>query len=272
MMVRVGGIGGLNPNAKWGAGTPGHPGPPGPPGYDGEDGQEGLSGTSGKDGQPGPIGPTGNIGRIGSPGLDGDDGTDGFAGNPGQQGGQGVAGPQGNPGSIIGQVVVTGPPGYDGNDGDDGFPGMPGSIGPIGPSGSSSVFLGLTAYAAAGDGGLHTVSTNTMTKMDATNAIVTFTAPASGNILVTTSALHDFRTSGDIYWGLIEGTSTVIATQYIISAMSSNGDIRLTAKFYFTGITAGSHTYALAHRISSGSATVYTGPTLGQLIMEVVAN
>jgi Collagen triple helix repeat (20 copies) len=151
-MPRVGGIGGLNPNAKWGAGTPGHSGPPGPPGYDGEDGLEGLSGTSGKDGQPGPIGLTGNVGRIGPSGLDGSDGDDGFPGNPGQQGSVGVAGPQGNPGGIVGQVVVTGPPGYDGNDGDDGFPGVPGPMGPAGTGGGgggSGALILLEQYTAA---------------------------------------------------------------------------------------------------------------------------
>jgi hypothetical protein len=136
---------------------------------------------------------------------------------------------------------------------------------------NSGVIIGFTAYAAGTDTTLHTQPNNTMTDMDATNAAVTFTAPASGNVLVVCSVLHGNSTSGDTYWGLRESTTTVATAYARGSVASQDFGIRTTVQFYVTGISAGSHTYKLAHRVTAGSASAFTGPNYGQVILEVRA-
>jgi hypothetical protein len=130
--------------------------------------------------------------------------------------------------------------------------------------------LAIKAYAAGSDTTLSDVSTNTMTDADATNAAVTFTAPASGNVLVRASCYgaHDGGATGSNYWGLREATST------IATALTTGGVIhyaRKTVTFYLTGVSAGSHTYKLAHRATAEHSYMFTGPNYGQLILEVWA-
>lgn len=138
------------------------------------------------------------------------------------------------------------------------------------PSGIYSPLLGLVAYAAASDSTLHTQASNTMTVMDGTNVTVTFTAPASGNVLVRCSVLIGIPASGDTYLGLIEGVATV-ATAYALATNAAGVAPagRVTVTFVLTGVSAGSHTYKLAHRVTANSTSAFTGPNYGQAIMEV---
>ncbi len=132
--------------------------------------------------------------------------------------------------------------------------------------------LGFKAYAAGSDSTLHTQSTNTLTAMDTTNARVTFTAPASGNVLVSISILISIPASGDTYIGLLE-SSTTVGSNYAMAtnAAAQAPAFRFSGQFYITGISAGSHSYDLAHRVTANSTVSYTGPNYGQLIMEVWA-
>lgn len=138
----------------------------------------------------------------------------------------------------------------------------------------SGPLIGLTAYAAGSDTTLHTQASATLTDMDATNASVTFTAPASGNVLIHASVLSSNSTvnGATVYFGLREST-TDLATVYVVNA--SVGEVgvasRRSVTFYLTGISAGSHTYKLAHSASSGSTSTFTGPLFGRVVIEVWA-
>jgi hypothetical protein len=139
------------------------------------------------------------------------------------------------------------------------------------PAGSSSNILAYVGYAQGTDTTLHAASTNTMTAMDATNVKVTFTAPASGNVLVECSVLHDLNTAGNTFWGLLDGGGSTVAQVFAINQGTGGAfaDYR-TAKFVVTGLTPGnSYTYKFAHRCTSGTTNAYSGPTYGQAIMVV---
>ena len=139
------------------------------------------------------------------------------------------------------------------------------------PSGlTQGGLIGFTAYAAGTDTTLGTTSGTNMTDMDATNAQVTFTAPASGNVWVRFGVMENFSASGDIYFGLRESTSTV-ATCFVTNYRNSAVAIRLYADFYITGVSAGSHTYKAAHKATAGSGIAFTGPTYGQVVISVYA-
>jgi hypothetical protein len=93
--------------------------------------------------------------------------------------------------------------------------------------------------------------------VDATNLAVTFTAPASGKVLVTVAAAFCPNSLSNIfYFGLREG-ATDLAYQRV-----SNGatlPLRDAAEFYLTGITGGSHTYKFAAGGSTTGGNLYAG-------------
>lgn len=104
-------------------------------------------------------------------------------------------------------------------------------------------------------------TTTTFTDMDATNMAVTFTAPASGNVLVTLCAYHDVSAGVAPYqWCLREGSSIVPDSVCFVNRDGGvTGAMMSTVQIYLTGVSAGSHTYKWAHAIG---ATVTTGRTI----------
>lgn len=100
---------------------------------------------------------------------------------------------------------------------------------------------------------LYSTTSATFADVDATNMAVTFTAPASGNVLVRLSAWCDLATASWFYWALREST-TNLGTPTVVARGSSQGFA--TIAFYLTGLSAGSHTYkwAFATDGTSGQA------------------
>lgn len=137
----------------------------------------------------------------------------------------------------------------------------------VGGGGGTSELLASLSYAPGADGTIHSHNTNTLTDVDATNLAITFTAPASGIVLVRLSAVIEVVTSSLKRWGLRESTTTLAET--IITANVNMSDCRMTAVFKLTGLSAGSHTYKWAHRSASGSIIMIGGPTYGAAVMEV---
>jgi hypothetical protein len=79
--------------------------------------------------------------------------------------------------------------------------------------------------------------------------LITFTAPASGNILVRLTAVADASTDDQV-WGLRESTTNLIRGRGVPRAGLA-GAMQSMA-FYLTGVSAGSHTYKWAFSNSSG--------------------
>lgn len=139
-------------------------------------------------------------------------------------------------------------------------------------SGSSSGLLGVKYYNPSGNN-TYVISTTSDADVDGTNLTVTFTAPASGNVICKWSAFNNDSTSGNcnFHWTVRESSST-LADDYISSGLAKA--VRSTATFYISGISAGSHTYKFgAYQASGTNATIYYGTTapFGPVIMEVYA-
>lgn len=130
----------------------------------------------------------------------------------------------------------------------------------------TSALLAVNAY---NPGSLATYSTTSTTSVDvdATNMAVTFTVPASGNVLIRLSALTLASTT-QVCWQLRQSTTVVSSDNQISGATVG---IYLSSPFRITGLTpAASLTYKWGYRVS-GAATgyIYAGGVAGVAMMEV---
>lgn len=105
-----------------------------------------------------------------------------------------------------------------------------------------------------------------LTALDTTNLRLTFTAPASGNVLVRIRVpVAGNATSPMLLFGVLEG-STVIARQAPMSgagASATSTRNTLESSFVVTGVSAGSHTWDAAYAVQvvqTSSALKWGGP------------
>ena len=139
-------------------------------------------------------------------------------------------------------------------------------------SGSSSGGGLLTAitYNPASTTSLST-SSATFVDADATNLKVTFTAPASGQVLVRlTAARTSSGTSPVQYWNVRSGGSDIAGTGGVISATTTRS--RNSHAVIVSGLTSGnSYTYTWGHMVTGTTATstISVGSTDGPATMEV---
>ncbi len=99
----------------------------------------------------------------------------------------------------------------------------------------SAAPIGSTVYAAAGH---YTTASLTAVDVDATNAVVAFTAPASGRVRVMLSAFGDTTSTGVFhYWLLRDSGGTVAGTTQVVTR-DANGCL-LSMVIYKTGLTPG---------------------------------
>jgi hypothetical protein len=149
---------------------------------------------------------------------------------------------------------------------DDG--GVATEVGASGGGGSASTVLAVKEHTASA---LYNTHSTFDADMDATNLVVTFTAPASGKVMVELSGILEVTGSSPGAWSLRSGTSTIKA------CMVGTGYRYATASFYITGLTPGdSYTYKWGYyRIgSTGEVRLYTGGnggTVGNALMVVTA-
>jgi hypothetical protein len=147
-----------------------------------------------------------------------------------------------------------------------------GTVTDIGSGSSTAALLGITTYAPGSDTTIGTSSSTTLVDVSAANLSVTFTAPASGNVVVKLYGLTG-TTGGSgnfIRWGVREST-TIIAGPQIVDAVSNAEGRQHVASFHITGISGGSHTYKFAHAVSGNTVALYGGPTFGKGVIEVWA-
>lgn len=246
----------------------GAPGPPGPAGADGATGATG------------PQGPQGDPGADGAAGATGPQGPKGDTGDTGLTGATGPQGPQGDPGATgaTGATGSTGPTGATGATG----PGVPtgGSTGQVLRKISATNYDTEWATPSAGGAPLAVTvidsssnvdkaASGTLADVDATNAKVTFTAPASGAVLIRATATVYTASGSALYWTWRESTTEVVRR---IRAMSDNGQRGRSLTWYKSGLTpSSSYTYKLAHVLGSGSGGTYWGGNDGTVVLEVWA-
>lgn len=149
-----------------------------------------------------------------------------------------------------------------------------------GAGGGGGGLLGVAQYQPGSDT-TYTTSATAMTwqALDSTNLSVTFTAPASGQVVVVLSALADYpNTIGDRYfWGV--GSGTVLATGSVAMVVAQNNTSvvarrRITLEVLVTGLTPGaSYTWKWMHTAAGASVTAantFAGPSFGPALMAVL--
>ena len=123
------------------------------------------------------------------------------------------------------------------------------AAGSLTASASGVGLLAVTSYGPTSVA-VYTTTSTTLADVDATNLQVTFTAPASGNILVRLSAYGDTATA-DAFWGLRESTTDLIVGR---SHRTAEGEGFVSMPFYLTGISGGSHTYKWSYAVNAGGS------------------
>lgn len=144
---------------------------------------------------------------------------------------------------------------------------LAGATGSDGAAGSS--VLAYQAYAPGTDTTIGTTTSASQTDVDATNLAVTFTAPASGKVLIRLTGMADQSAANVVYWGVRE-TTTLLGEGWMYSVAGNTS--RYTFALAVTGLTpSSSHTYKWSYRTTGGTARVYGGPAYGTAVMEVHA-
>lgn len=133
----------------------------------------------------------------------------------------------------------------------------------------STALLGVTHYRAGSDTN-YDVTATSFADVDATNLAATFTAPASGNVLVRLSAVVLQTGANNSYFGLRVGAADVAATSGLITSSYNAGVMGMTWACRVTGLTPGNpYTWKWAAKVGAGTLKLFNGPTYGGLTMEV---
>lgn len=120
-------------------------------------------------------------------------------------------------------------------------------------SGASGALL---AFFQQTGGANQTTTSATQADVDATNAAITFTAPASGKVIVRVTAnVHMNAALQNGFFGLREGSTNIFGPNF---AFQGNASFSTTSVVewvaYLTGVSGGSHTYKLAYSVAGGAS------------------
>lgn len=117
----------------------------------------------------------------------------------------------------------------------------------------------------------YSTASTTLVDMDATNLAVTFTAPASGNVIVALNGFAGADTAAKYTaWGLRSAGATVANSEANIIGGTANTYARGAHRAYVTGLTPGnSYTYTWAFKVTGGTGYTFAGGAQGPALMEV---
>lgn len=116
--------------------------------------------------------------------------------------------------------------------------------------------LAVHEYAVSVD---YDTSSATFADVDATNMAVTFTAPASGNVIVRLTACATIvsGTNNFLYWGLREATTNLAGGGTVVRQPAALQVCSMA--IYLTGVSAGSHTYKWSFAASANTGRIGVG-------------
>lgn len=138
-------------------------------------------------------------------------------------------------------------------------------------SGGAGALLAYTEYDPAVLAALSATSSSSFADVDATNLAITFTAPASGRVLVVLSASQQGGTAGtQVYWNLRTTAPADVADSDMSMNYGNNHIRRNTYRKRFTGLTpSSSYTWRWGHRGAGGTTYIYAGGDHGAAVMEI---
>lgn len=119
-------------------------------------------------------------------------------------------------------------------------------------------------------------TSSTFADVDATNVVITFTAPASGVVLVQVVVSADTAAASHTHGiNLREGAADIAGTEREVAFAGNRMIISVAAKWKITGLTAGnSYTYKLGHARKFGATNATTcryGGAAGPVVLSVWA-
>jgi hypothetical protein len=138
------------------------------------------------------------------------------------------------------------------------------------PAAGASPLLAVLRYRPGSDSTILSSASTTLTDVDATNCAITFTAPASTNVIVDCRCNIQSPTNNYARLGLREATTNIAAASNVVFTPGTT-ILAVGTSFLLSGISAGSHTYKLAFSVAGGTGIIYGGPTYGQVEMTVWA-
>jgi hypothetical protein len=137
---------------------------------------------------------------------------------------------------------------------------------PANPQGQTGQFLCAPVNYQPGAASTYMLSASGMTALDTTNLAITFTAPASGSVLVWLSAYVSDTAAGNIWFGLINasGGAVVGPTREVMSSADGGKALNCDSPHYVTGLTPGtSYTLYFAACTSLSGSTIIAGSNGG---------
>lgn len=140
--------------------------------------------------------------------------------------------------------------------------------------GGSAELLASTTYDPA-TLATHSSTSSTFTDADATNLVVTFTAPASGSVDVFLEAVADNAASVTQKWNLRDSVGDVAGSDTrVMGTGSASLQARMSATIPVSGLTSGtSYTFkwGIAREAGTGTCRFFSGDVVGPTIMRVRA-
>jgi hypothetical protein len=135
------------------------------------------------------------------------------------------------------------------------------------PASSGSTLL---AYATDLYGSNYSTTSTSFVDVNASLFVLTFTAPASGNVILRGSMPIEFAGTGKCTFNWREGTTDLTGTNFDQAINGSASPLRqlVTWSARVSGITAGSHTYKLGMKTSDASTTFYGYTNNSRYILE----
>jgi hypothetical protein len=123
------------------------------------------------------------------------------------------------------------------------------------PAGGSTLLAQLTSSY----GSNYSTTSTSFVDVNATNFVLTFTTPASGNIVLRATMPMEFASTGQGLYNWREGSSDITGTDFVLASNGGSSPIRGTVAWncYLTGVSAGSHTYKLGMKTTNSGTTMF---------------
>lgn len=121
-------------------------------------------------------------------------------------------------------------------------------------SGSTLLAVQTNSY-----GSNYSTTSTSFVDVNATNFVLTFTTPASGNIVLRATMPMEFASTGQGLYNWREGSSDITGSDFVLASNGGSSPIRGTVSWscYLTGVSAGSHTYKLGMKTTNSGTTMF---------------
>ena len=117
----------------------------------------------------------------------------------------------------------------------------------------------LLAQLTSSYGSNYSTTSTSFVDVNASLFALTFTTPASGNIVLRATMPMEFASTGQGLYNWREASSDIADSDFVLASNGGSSPIRGTVAWncYLTGVTAGSHTYKLGMKTTNSGTTMF---------------